>query len=65
MTNQMTSITIGDFIILVRGTTTVEGQCMGLRVDGDSQIEEIWIDGFYTGFEITEDRWKIGVESDD
>lgn len=61
----MTNITIGDFIILVNGTTTVEGQCMGIRVDEDSQVEEVWVDGFYTGFEISENRWKIGVESDD
>jgi len=65
MTYEMASITIGDFIILVRGTTTVEGQCMGIRVDGESQVEEVWIDGFYSGFEITEDRWKIGIAEDE
>lgn len=57
-------IEVGDFILLVRGTTSVEGQCMGFRVNQDQEVEEIWIDGFYTGFELGEDYWKLGVSDE-
>jgi len=57
---------IGDFITIVKGETFVTGQCMGLRVGQDGFTEELWIDGFYTGFELgdNERSWRIVDSSD-
>ncbi len=58
--NQM-RIEVGDFITLIKGATVVTGQCMGYKVDRDGLAVELWIDGFYGGFELgTEDReWRL------
>jgi len=57
-------IEVGDFITLHKGTTHVTGQCMGYRVDQSGMAIEIWIDGFYTGFELGEDarNWRVEDE---
>lgn len=52
-------IEIGDYVTLHRGTTTVRGQNMGWRIDATGAIEEIFIEGFYTGFEIGDQYWLI------
>lgn len=57
-------IEVGDFITLHKGTTHVTGQCMGYRVDQSGMAIEIWIDGFYSGFELGEDdrNWRVEDE---
>ncbi len=52
---------IGDYVTLKKGTTEVSGQCMGFRVGQDGGAEELWIDGFYIGFDLgpNEDDWKV------
>lgn len=52
-------IEIGDYVVLHRGTTVVRGQNMGWRIDATGAIEEIFIEGFYSGFEIGEDYWLL------
>lgn len=58
--NQM-RIEIGDFIELAKGETSVRGQCMGFKVDKEGMAKELWIDGFYTAFELgeTEYEWRL------
>jgi len=58
--NQM-MIQAGDFITLQRGTTTVSGQCMGFKVNQEGEAKELWIDGFYTAFELGEEdnEWRV------
>ncbi len=57
------NISIGQEIALRKGQTDVIGICNGLRVDAMGEIAEIWIEGFYTGFDIgpTEMDWKIAI----
>lgn len=52
---------IGDFITVVKGTTRVTGQCMGLKIDHDGKATHLNIDGFYFDFELgTDDRlWRV------
>lgn len=57
---------IGDYVTMKKGTTEVTGQCMGFRVGQDGRAEELWIDGFYIGFDLgpNDDDWKV-VDTDD
>lgn len=57
---------IGDFITITKGETQVTGQCMGFRVGQDGLAEELWIDGFYIGFNLGPDDndWKVVDSSD-
>jgi len=52
-------IEVGDYIVLHRGTTKVKGQCMGFRVDQSGMAIELWIDGFYSAFELGENHWVV------
>jgi hypothetical protein len=54
-------IEVGDFITLVKGMTILTGQCMGYRVNKDNVAVELWVEGFYLGFELgqTENEWRI------
>jgi len=56
---------IGDYISIVKGTTRVSGQCMGFRIDHDGHAKELYIDGFYTVFELGEDEYTWRVEDVD
>jgi len=55
-----------DRISLEKGTTIVTGQCMGFRVGRDGMAEELWIDGFYSGFDLgdTDRDWQVIDSSD-
>jgi len=57
------NVTIGEEIALRKGQTDVIGICCGLRVDALGEIAEIWVEGFYSGFDIgpTDMDWKIAV----
>jgi hypothetical protein len=52
---------VGDYVTLSKGTTSVTGQCMGFRVDQSGKAQELWIDGFYSAFELGEDdrAWRV------
>ena len=52
-------IEIGDYIRIQKGTTNVRGQLMGWRVDSAGEISELFVDGFYVGFDIGEPHWLI------
>lgn len=54
-------LTIGDFASVVKGATVVTGQLMGYRIGDDGQIRELFIDGFYSAFEIgnTDLHWQV------
>ena len=60
------NITIGQEIQLRKHETEVIGICQGLRVDATGEVAEIWVDGFYTGFDIgpTAADWKV-VDNDE
>lgn len=57
---------IGDYVTMRKGTTEVTGQCMGFRVGQDGLAEELWIDGFYIGFDLgpEKDDWQVVDSSD-
>ena len=55
----MVMLETGDYVTLHKRTATVRSQVMGWRIDSSGDIEEIFLDGFYTGFEIGEDYWLI------
>jgi len=52
---------IGDFCSVVKGATVVTGQLMGYRIGDDGEIKELFIDGFYSAFEIgdTDLHWHV------
>jgi len=52
---------IGDYISIVKGTTRVSGQCMGLKIDHDGHATHLNIDGFYSDFELGKDDryWRV------
>jgi len=52
---------IGDYITVVKGTTRVTGQCMGMKIDHDGHAVELHIDGFYSSFELGKDdrNWRV------
>ncbi len=54
-------LTIGDFCTVSKGATVVTGQLMGYRIADDGQVRELFIDGFYSAFEIgdTELHWQV------
>jgi len=54
-------LTIGDFCSVVKGATVVTGQLMGYRIGDDGEIKELFIDGFYSAFEIgqTDLHWAV------
>lgn len=64
--NSQVIFQIGDFITIVKGETYVTGQCMGFRVGQDGFTEELWIDGFYSGFDLGNDSkgWRVVDSSD-
>ena len=57
----MMELTIGDFCTVSRGATVVTGQLMGYRIHDDGQVRELFIDGFYSAFEIgeTDLHWQV------
>lgn len=57
-------IEIGDYVRIQKGTTNVRGQIMGWRVDNGGEISELFIDGFYVGFDIGEPHWLIIDDTD-
>lgn len=54
-------LTIGDFCSVVKGATVVTGQLMGYRIADNGEIKELFIDGFYSAFEIgnTDLHWAV------
>ena len=54
-------LVIGDFCTVVRGATVVTGQLMGYRIADDGEIKELFIDGFYSAFEMgdTDLHWAV------
>jgi len=54
-------LTIGDFCSVVKGATVVTGQLMGYRIGDDGEMKELFIDGFYSAFEIgpTDLHWAV------
>lgn len=59
-------LTIGEFCTVVRGATVVTGQLMGYRIGDDGEIKELFIDGFYSAFEIgeTDLHWAVLKEGE-
>lgn len=60
----MVVIETGDYVTLHKSTATVRSQVMGWRIDTAGDIAEIFLDGFYTGFDIGEDHWLIQEDED-
>lgn len=56
-------VQIGEDIRLKKHETEVVGICQGLRVDATGELAEIWVEGFYTGFDLgpTDADWKLVV----
>ena len=54
-------LTVGDFVSLAKGGTIVTGQLMGYRIDQIGEVQELWVDGFYSGFTIgkTDLDWQV------
>ena len=57
----MMKLQIGDFCSVVKGATVVTGQLMGYRIGDEGEIKELYIDGFYSAFEIgaTDLHWAV------
>lgn len=52
-------VEIGDYIEIVKDTTSVRGPVQGWRVNKDGELAEVFIEEFYVGFEIGENKWLI------
>jgi len=62
MVGDKVRIEVGDYIVLIKGETSVRGQCMGFKVDKEGNATELWIDGFYLGFELGEKEYEWRLE---
>jgi hypothetical protein len=52
-------IETGDFIALLKGASTVRGQCMGWKIDSNGDVEKVYIDGFDLSFWISPGDWQL------
>lgn len=58
-------VEIGDYVEIVKDTTTVRGMVQGWRVNKDGNIKELFIEEFYVSFDIGPDKWLIVEEEED
>jgi hypothetical protein len=57
-------VEIGDYVEIVKDTTTVRGMVQGWRVDKEGDLKELFIEEFYVGFDIGEKHWLLVEEED-
>lgn len=57
---------IGNEVMLKKHGTEVLGICQGVRVDAVGDLAQVWVEGFYAGFDIgpTDADWKVVVENE-
>ena len=52
-------VEIGDYVEIVKDTTSVRGPVQGWRVNKDGDLAEVFIEEFYVGFDIGPDKWLV------
>lgn len=57
-------VAIGREVALRKHATEVLGICQGVKVDSTGELSQVWIEGFYSGFDIgpTDADWKVMIE---